>query len=44
MHGYEHLGPVETHETVLILGAGPLGLYSLAVARGRARSRRPARC
>jgi L-iditol 2-dehydrogenase len=35
MHGFEHLGPVESHETVLVLGAGPLGLYTLAVARDR---------
>src|SRR5260370_36815324 len=35
MHGYEQLGPVESHETVLVLGSGPLGLYSLAVARDR---------
>src|SRR5260370_19463050 len=35
MHGYEQLGPVESQENVLILGSGPLGLYSLAVARDR---------
>ena len=33
IHGAEHLGRIESHESVLILGSGPLGLYSLAVAR-----------
>jgi L-iditol 2-dehydrogenase len=33
MHAIELVGRIEPHETVLILGAGPLGLYSLAVAR-----------
>ena len=33
IHGAEHLGRIESHESVLVLGAGPLGLYSLAVAR-----------
>lgn len=33
MHGYELLGGIAPHETVLVLGVGPLGLYSLAVAR-----------
>jgi L-iditol 2-dehydrogenase len=35
MNAYEQLGRVESHETVLVLGAGPLGLYALAVARAR---------
>jgi L-iditol 2-dehydrogenase len=35
MNGYEQLGRVESHETVVILGSGPLGLYALAVARDR---------
>lgn len=35
MNGYEQLGRVESHETVLVLGGGPLGLYALAVARDR---------
>jgi threonine dehydrogenase-like Zn-dependent dehydrogenase len=35
MNGYDQLGRVESHETVLVLGGGPLGLYSLAVARDR---------
>jgi len=35
MNAYEQLGRVESHETVLVLGAGPLGLYALAVARDR---------
>ncbi len=33
MHGYEQLGALASHESVLILGCGPLGLYSLAVAK-----------
>ena len=33
MHGVEQLGRIEPHESVLVLGAGPLGLYSIAVAR-----------
>lgn len=33
MHGLEQLGRIESHESVVVLGAGPLGLYSLAVAR-----------
>jgi threonine dehydrogenase-like Zn-dependent dehydrogenase len=35
MNGYEQLGRVESHETVAILGSGPLGLYASAVARDR---------
>jgi threonine dehydrogenase-like Zn-dependent dehydrogenase len=35
MNAFEQLGRVESHETVLILGSGPLGLYALAVARDR---------
>jgi L-iditol 2-dehydrogenase len=35
MHGFDLLGPVKPHETVLVLGAGPLGLYSVAAARDR---------
>lgn len=33
MHGFERLGAVASHETVVIQGAGPLGLYATAVAR-----------
>jgi threonine dehydrogenase-like Zn-dependent dehydrogenase len=33
MNGLEQLGRIESHESVLVLGAGPLGLYSLAAAR-----------
>lgn len=32
MHGFEQLGTIAPHESVLVLGAGPLGLYSVAVA------------
>ena len=35
MHGFELLGAVAAHETVVIQGSGPIGLYSLAVARDR---------
>ncbi len=35
MNGFEKLGSIESHETVVILGGGPLGLYSVAVARER---------
>ncbi len=33
MHGFEQLGAIGSQESVLVLGAGPLGLYSVAVAR-----------
>lgn len=33
MHAMELVGRIEPHETVLVLGAGPLGLYSLAASR-----------
>lgn len=33
MNGLEQLGRIESHESVVVLGAGPLGLYSLAVAK-----------
>ncbi len=35
IHGYERLGGIEPHETVLVQGAGPLGLYATALARDR---------
>jgi len=35
MNAYEQLGRVESHETVAVLGSGPLGLYALASARDR---------
>ena len=35
MHGFERLGPVGSHETILVQGAGPVGLYAAAVARAR---------
>jgi L-iditol 2-dehydrogenase len=38
MHGFERIGTIETHERVLIQGAGPLGLYATAVARDRGAS------
>ena len=35
MHGFELLGAVAAHETVVVQGSGPIGLYALAVARDR---------
>jgi len=35
MHGFELLGPIAPHETVVVQGSGPIGLYALAVARDR---------
>jgi L-iditol 2-dehydrogenase len=35
MHGFERLGTVASHETVVVQGAGPVGLYATAVARDR---------
>jgi threonine dehydrogenase-like Zn-dependent dehydrogenase len=39
MHGFELLGPIAAHETVVVQGSGPIGLYSLAVARDRGANR-----
>ena len=39
MHGFERLGPVLPHESVVVQGSGPLGLYATAVARDRGASR-----
>ncbi len=33
MHGFDNLGPVKAHETVLIQGSGPLGNFAAAVAK-----------
>ena len=33
MHGFDRLGAVKPHETVLIQGCGPLGSFSAAVAK-----------
>lgn len=35
MHAFERLGPLGSHETVLVQGAGPVGLYAAAVVRDR---------
>ena len=35
MHGFERLGRVPAHETAVIQGTGPVGLYALAVAKSR---------
>jgi L-iditol 2-dehydrogenase len=33
VHGFEQLGRIDNHETVVVQGAGPLGLYAAALAR-----------
>jgi threonine dehydrogenase-like Zn-dependent dehydrogenase len=33
MHGFDNLGPVKSHETVVVQGSGPLGNFATAVAR-----------
>jgi threonine dehydrogenase-like Zn-dependent dehydrogenase len=33
LHGFDRLGPVLPHETVVVQGSGPLGMYAIAVAR-----------
>jgi threonine dehydrogenase-like Zn-dependent dehydrogenase len=33
MHGYDNLGAIKPHETVLIQGSGPLGNFAAAVAK-----------
>lgn len=33
MHGFDRLGAVKSHETVLIQGSGPIGIFATAVAR-----------
>jgi threonine dehydrogenase-like Zn-dependent dehydrogenase len=33
IHGFEQLGRIDNHETVVVQGAGPLGLYAAALAR-----------
>ncbi len=33
MHGFDRLGAIKSHETVLIQGSGPLGNFATAVAR-----------
>jgi L-iditol 2-dehydrogenase len=35
LHGFEQLGAIASHESVLVLGAGPLGLYAAALARDK---------
>lgn len=32
VHGYEKIGRIETHETVVVQGSGPVGLYAVAFA------------
>ena len=33
MHGFDRLGAIKSHETVLIQGSGPLGNFATAVAK-----------
>src|SRR5215212_6627534 len=33
MHGFDNLGAIKPHETVVIQGSGPLGNFAAAVAR-----------
>lgn len=33
MHAYDRLGAIKSHETVLIQGSGPLGIFAASVAR-----------
>jgi L-iditol 2-dehydrogenase len=33
MHGFDRLGAVKSHETVVVQGSGPLGIFATAVAR-----------
>jgi L-iditol 2-dehydrogenase len=33
MHGYDRLGAIKSHETVVVQGSGPLGNFAAAVAR-----------
>ncbi len=35
MHGFERLGAIASHETVVVQGCGPVGLYATAAARVR---------
>ena len=35
MHSFEQVGPIASHEAMLIQGCGPLGLYALAIAKDR---------
>ena len=35
MHGFERLGNLASHETVLVQGSGPVGLYAVAVSKDR---------
>jgi threonine dehydrogenase-like Zn-dependent dehydrogenase len=39
MHAFEKLGKLGSHDTVLVQGAGPVGLYAAAVARDRGANR-----
>ena len=39
MHGFERLGALRSHDTVVVQGSGPVGLYASAVARDRGAGR-----
>lgn len=36
MHGFDRLGAIKSHETVLIQGSGPIGIFCAAVAKDHA--------
>jgi L-iditol 2-dehydrogenase len=38
MHAYEQLGSIQSYDTIVLLGSGPLGLYGAAIARARGAS------
>lgn len=33
LHGFDRLGAIKSHETVLVQGSGPIGIFSAAVAK-----------
>jgi threonine dehydrogenase-like Zn-dependent dehydrogenase len=35
MHAFEQLGAIQSYDTILLVGSGPLGLYGAAIARAR---------
>jgi L-iditol 2-dehydrogenase len=39
VHAFEHIERIDPHETVVVQGAGPLGLYAAALARTRGAKR-----
>jgi L-iditol 2-dehydrogenase len=35
MHAFEQLGAIQSYDTIVVVGSGPLGLYGAAIARSR---------